>query len=224
MKISINQPYFFPYIGYFQLINYSDIFVNLDHVNFIKSNYMTRNVIKDNNVINVNIFDASSNKKCLETLVVFKKNYIRKLKNKLYHLYLKTPNYNLVIEEIINPIFIEREITISKLNFTIIKTICNYLEIKTKLIETSENITSNKRENCVVDIVKKFNGTEYINSIGGQKLYSYEFFKKNEIDLKFIKPKNLTFSDPYNSILDIIFKYDKQLIIDNLNNFELIYG
>lgn len=224
MKISINQPYFFPYIGYFQLINYSDIFVNLDHVNFIKSNYMTRNVIKDNNVINVNIFDASSNKKCLDTWVGFKKNYIRKLKNKLYHLYHKSPNYDIVNEKIVMPIFFEQEITISKLNLNIIKIICDYLEIKTKIIETSNNLSINKRENCVVDIVKKFNGTEYVNSIGGQKLYTYEFFKKNEINLKFIRPKNLTFSDPYNSILDIMFKYDKQIIIDNLNNFELIYG
>ena len=43
MRISIMQPYIFPYIGYFQLIKASDIFVCLDDVNFIKKGWIHRN-------------------------------------------------------------------------------------------------------------------------------------------------------------------------------------
>ena len=49
MKIGIMQPYFFPYIGYFQLINEVDVYVNLDHVSFMKRSYMTRNTLKNVN-------------------------------------------------------------------------------------------------------------------------------------------------------------------------------
>ena len=45
--IGIMQPYFFPYIGYFQLIQSVDSYVNLDHVAFMKRSYMTRNVLKN---------------------------------------------------------------------------------------------------------------------------------------------------------------------------------
>ena len=48
MKIGVMQPYFFPYLGYFQLINEVDVYVNLDHVSFMKRSYMTRNILKNN--------------------------------------------------------------------------------------------------------------------------------------------------------------------------------
>ena len=50
MKIAIMQPYFFPYIGYWQLINSVDIFIIYDDVNFIKKGYINRNNILINNV------------------------------------------------------------------------------------------------------------------------------------------------------------------------------
>ena len=53
MKIGVMQPYFFPYLGYFQLINEVDVYVNLDHVSFMKRSYMTRNTLKNNVAINI---------------------------------------------------------------------------------------------------------------------------------------------------------------------------
>ena len=65
------QPYFFPYIGYFQLIHCVNTYVNLDHVSFMKRSYMTRNILKNNTPINVNVWGASQNKKCNEILYYF---------------------------------------------------------------------------------------------------------------------------------------------------------
>ena len=45
MKLGIMQPYFFPYIGYFQLINAVDEFLVYDNVNFIKKGWINRNNI-----------------------------------------------------------------------------------------------------------------------------------------------------------------------------------
>ena len=48
MKIAIMQPYLFPYIGYFQLINCVDLFVLLDDVNYIMRGYINRNTLMIN--------------------------------------------------------------------------------------------------------------------------------------------------------------------------------
>ena len=66
MKVAIMQPYFFPYIGYFQLINAVDIFVIYDDVNFIKQSWITRNrILLKNEAFRINLIveGASSSKK-----------------------------------------------------------------------------------------------------------------------------------------------------------------
>lgn len=223
MRIAIMQPYFFPYIGYFQTIKNCDLYVNLDHVNFMKSGFMTRNILKDNISINIEINNASSFEKCCNTYVKFRKNYIRKFKNKLYHLYHREINYEKILNEIIDPIFSFNEITISELNLNIIKKICQYLDINTKIIDSSVGITNKKGKDGVIEIIKTFKGTEYINSYGGLELYSFHDFKKNNIKLMFIKPSKLNFPNPYTSILDLLFTHEKEVINENLNNFELIF-
>ena len=77
MRVGIMQPYFFPYLGYFQLIKEVDVYVNLDHVSFMKRSYMTRNNLKDNTPINLVLNNASQNRKCNEVMVNFENNYIQ---------------------------------------------------------------------------------------------------------------------------------------------------
>ena len=70
MRVGIMQPYFFPYIGYFQLIDAVDTYVNLDHVSFMKRSYMTRNTLKNNTAINIPVSNGSQNKTCREVNVI----------------------------------------------------------------------------------------------------------------------------------------------------------
>ena len=86
------QPYFFPYIGYFQLIDAVDIYVNLDHVSFMKSSYMTRNTLKNNTPFNIPCIGGSQNKKCTEVMVQADKQWFGKFYKTLEHLYGKEKN------------------------------------------------------------------------------------------------------------------------------------
>ena len=64
MKVAIMQPYFLPYIGYFQLINAVDVFVFYDDVNFIKGGWINRNnllVNKGKYLFTIPLTEASSN-------------------------------------------------------------------------------------------------------------------------------------------------------------------
>ena len=119
------------------------------------------------------------------------------------------------------PIFDNFNQTISKFNLEIIKTICNYLDITTKIVNTSEGITDLKREFGLMDITKKFNDTTYVNAIGGKNLYSKDVFKESGIDLKFIEMGDVKFDNKYASILDLLFKYDKEYIKKELKKYEL---
>jgi hypothetical protein len=222
MKIGIMQPYFLPYIGYFQLIDSVDVYVNLDHVSFMKRSYMTRNVLKNKTKVNLNVINGSQNKKCNEVYVNFENDNLNKLKKTLHHLYSKTKNYNIILDEIITPSFIDSNQTISNFNFQLIKKISNYLSIKTKFIDTSFGLTDKKKGDGLIDIVKYFDGKDYINAIGGQNLYTKEQFKSSNIDLFFIKMGESKFENPYNSILDLLFLHNKEEIIKELKNYTLI--
>jgi hypothetical protein len=222
MKIGIMQPYFLPYIGYFQLIDSVDVYVNLDHVSFMKRSYMVRNVLKKDTKINLNVHNASQNKKCNETLVNLNDNYISKYKKTIHHLYSKSLNYNTITDEIINPCFVNKEITISEFNFDLIRKISNYLLIDTIFVNSSEGLTNKKKGEGLIEITKSLEGDVYVNAIGGQSLYQKEIFEKYDVELKFVKMGNVKFENPYVSILDHLYNLPKDKIIQELKNYILI--
>lgn len=220
------QPYFFPYLGYFQLINSVDLYVNLDHVGFMKRSYMTRNTLKNNISINIPVSKGSQNKSCTEVKVLADKKWFNKFKKTLETLYRKDPYYHQVLEEVILPweksiLSLLAEISISEFNFSSIYQICRYLDLEKKFY-SSEGITNRKKNEGLQDITRHFNGKVYINAIGGMKLYSKEDFLSQGIDLKFIKMGEVNIDNPYLSILDLLFRYEKSHLKRELNNYILI--
>jgi len=222
MTIGVMQPYFFPYIGYFQLIDAVDIYVNLDHVSFMKSSYMTRNTLKNNTPISIPVIGGSQNKKCTEVIVKSDDKFVFSFPKTIHHLYSKEKNYKDIIQQIFITDVNSLGYSISQVNLFYIKRICEYLNIKTKIVDTSEGLTVRKKNEGLQDIVKHFNGDIYINAIGGQKLYTKENFASQNIDLKFIKMGDIQFDNPYSSILDILFRYPKEYIQEQLKNYTLI--
>lgn len=226
MKIGIMQPYFFPYIGYFQLMQEVDLYVNLEHVSFMKRSYMTRNTIKNNTPINIPVSNGSQNKTCTEVKVLSDNTWFEKFEKTLECQYKKDLFYSDILEKIIFPwkkdiLSSNTEISISDFNFSSIKYICNYLGIYCKFY-SSVGITTRKKNEGLQDIVKHFEGNHYINAIGGQKLYNKEDFDSKGILLNFIKMGELKIDNPYVSILDLLFRYDKEYLKQELNNYKLI--
>ena len=226
MKIGIMQPYFFPYIGYFQLMQEVDLYVNLEHVSFMKRSYMTRNTIKNNTPINIPVSNGSQNKTCTEVKVLSDNTWFEKFEKTLEYQYKKDLFYSDILEKIIFPwkkdiLSSNTEISISDFNFSSIKYICNYLDMHCKFY-SSVGITTRKKNEGLQDIVKHFEGNHYINAIGGQKLYNKEDFDSKGILLNFIKMGELKIDNPYVSILDLLFRYDKEYLKQELNNYKLI--
>lgn len=229
MTVAIMQPYLFPYIGYWQLINAVDTFVIFDDVNFIKKGYINRNSILLNNnpyQFTLELSKVSQNKLINEVFIGSNKQKILKT---IQRAYAKAPYFEESFE-VINKILSNEENNLSKYIEFSLKTISQYLDIPAKFILSSEIEKNNnlKGQVKIIDICKKIKASKYINAIGGQELYDKEIFKKENIELQFLKSNPIKYKQFNNtfianlSIIDIIMFNQKQDIKSYLNNYSLI--
>ena len=229
MRIAVMQPYLFPYIGYWQLVNSVDTFVIYDDVNFIKQGYINRNNILQNqksHLFTLELIGASSNKKINDIKIG---GNINKLLKTIKQNYSKAPFYKdvcPVLEEILN----NEEKELSKfLGFSLIK-IVKYLNINTKFLYSSDmkNDKTFKAQDRLIEMSKILNATGYINSIGGIELYDKEIFSQNDINLSFLKSSEISYKQfnnefiPNLSIIDVIMFNSKDNVKSMLTQFELI--
>lgn len=228
------QPYIFPYIGYFQLINSVDKFVIYDDVNYIKQGWINRNNILVQNKANlftIPLKNTSSFVKINETEItqVLYKNWKIGFLKTIEQSYKKAPFFDNCYE-IITKITNQEPTNISDYCYHSFKIICEYLSIKTT-IEKSSIIYNNNElnaENRIIDICKIEKASDYINPIGGIELYSKENFKAKNINLHFIKSKPIQYTQfkndflPNLSIIDVLMFNSPETIKKMLNQYELI--
>lgn len=232
MKIAIMQPYFCAYIGYYQLINSVDKFVICDDLQYTKRGWFNRNRIlmngidrvftiplkKDKSYLNVNLRYLADNS------IKARMHVLRQIQS----LYKKAPffaqNYPLVrrlfIQEIDN--------LFDFIHFSVVE-LCANLDIKTEiLLSSSLDIDHElKSQDRVIEMCKFLKTDSYINPIGGKELYDKEIFKKEGIDLRFIKSKNIEYTQfdhkfvPWLSIIDLLMFNDIEQIKGYLTEYEL---
>ena len=233
MKIAIMQPYFFPYIGYFQLINSVDKFIIYDNIQYTKKGWINRNKILVNSSDKIITLPIKKDSDYLDIKERVLANIWEQEKIKMLNLikssYKKSPYFNKVYP-VISSIFEVPNTNLFEFLLNSLHLLNSYLKIKTKITISSDiNIDhSLKSTDKVIAICKEFNTNTYINAIGGQKLYNVKDFKNEGIDLKFIKSSPLTYKQydnefiPWLSIIDVLMFNKKQDIIKLLNNYTLI--
>jgi hypothetical protein len=233
MKLAIMQPYFCPYIGYFQLIKSVDKFVLYDNIEYTKKGWISRNRMllngsdeyfsiplkKDSDFLNINqrFLSETANKELNKIVRRIKENY------------KKAPYFNNVFY-LVEQTFLFDEKNLFKYIFNSIQNLCNYLEIRTEIIISSQlNIEDKLRaEERVISICKHLGAKDYINPIGGLSLYDKNVFMQNEMTLYFLQSdlfKYKQFSDkfiPWLSIIDIMMFNSKAEIQKMLTRYKLI--
>ncbi len=228
-KIAVMQPYFFPYIGYFQLINAVDKFVIYDDVNYIKKGWINRNNIIVNGqkkLFTVSLSGASQNKLINE--IEISDNFV-KFRKTLEMNYLKAPYYFPVME-IIKKILSYENKNLSLFIRNSIQIILDYLDIDTDILLSSTINKDNtlKGQYKILEICKKLQATTYINPIGGVELYDKSYFKENSVELFFIESYSAEYKqfidnfEPYLSILDIMMHNSVEEIKLMLDKYTLV--
>jgi len=211
MKIAVMQPYLFPYIGYWQLINVVDKFVLYDDVNYIKRGWINRNKLRSGR-FTIPLEGASQNRKIRELRVLGDHDAFYRALDVTY----KFAPYYADVRPMLD---LEGEY-ITQVIYNSIKRIKDYLGIKTYIVPSSElynnsNLTGEQRiaHICILE-----GADVYVNSINGYDLYHDHTFRQYNIDLRFLKTKvenNL-------SIIDLLMHKSVAEIRQMLLNYEFV--
>jgi len=235
MTLAIMQPYIFPYIGYWQLINAVDTFVVYDNIQFTKKGWVHRNNILLNNkrtLFSIPLKKDSDYLNVIDrSLSDGSEKEIKKILSKIKTAYKKAPYYE-DIYPLISEILLYKEKNLFEYIYNSIRKVCEYLNIETKIIisSTIDIDHSLKSQEKVIAINKALKSTQYINPIGGTELYKKNNFEKENIKLNFLEsdvPQYKQFNDefiPYLSIIDIMMFNSKNEIKEMLKQFTLKEG
>lgn len=222
MKIAIMQPYFFPYLGYFDLINNVDLFIIYDTVQYIQQGWINRNRILHPSrsgwqYITVPLKKASFHQSyrtpirdiMISDTIDWKPHMIAQLA----HYETSSPHASDVIEFVKNCLQ-SNEPSISKLNVHILEQITDLLGMKFEYqysselkIELDKTRTPQER---VLDLCESLGAKEYVNLPGGVDLYDPQVFKERDINLVFRKLPTFLYQtsdytfEPNLSIVDIL--------------------
>lgn len=234
MTIAVMQPYIFPYIGYFQMINAVDTFVFYDDVNFIKRGWINRNRILTNgkdHLFTVPLKKVSQNNLIKDSYLneELYKDWVSKFLITVESSYKKAPFFSQVFPLLKN-IFEKEYSTINELAISSIKEIAQFLQLKTQFKQSSLSYDNKdmEREERLIDICHKENATHYINAIGGQELYTKDAFAEKGVKLSFIKSNPIEYPQfkgefvPWLSIIDVLMFNERAQILEMLNDYELV--
>jgi WbqC-like protein family len=231
MKVAIMQPYFLPYIGYFQLINAVDVVI-YDNIQFSKKGWFHRNRLlvngnadyftlplkKDSDYLNVNQRYLGDN------WDEEKSKILRKIKE----CYRKAPNFESTYK-LVESVFENSEKNLFEFLYNSVLTVNSYLGIDTKIIKSSViNIDHElKSQDKVLAICNKLEAKQYINPIGGLELYDNNSFTNLNIDLSFLQSNSIEYQQlgqafiPWLSIVDVLMFNDLAKIKSWLSDFKL---
>lgn len=234
MTVGVMQPYFIPYIGYYQLIQHVDLFIIYDNLKYTKKGWINRNRIlstSDNyQMLSIPLQKASDSLNINERYIAsHHKSYMAKNLRKIHATYSKAPYFKNIFP-IVQNLFKDDEKNLFLFLKNSILTINQILGIKTPII-TSSSIPVNhtlKKTDKILTYCKYLGATTYTNPIGGVSLYDKEYFKANKIKLEFIKTKDISYKQKSDifvenlSIIDILMYNPIDEINTMLKNYILI--
>jgi len=229
MKVAVMQPYFFPYLGYFQLIQAVDAFVVYDDVNYIKKGWINRNYIltkDDKQLLTIPLKDASQNRLIneIEMCAMNRKN-IETIRQRYY----KAPQFSCIFP-LVEDIMMQSEKNLARfLNYGL-RGVCHYLDLHPRwyISSTLKKDNKLKGQEKILAICEELKATHYINAPGGRNIYDKKVFTSRGIQLSFIQPKSIAYCQfgnkflPNLSIIDVMMFNNKEQCTKLLKEYELV--
>ena len=234
MKLGIMQPYFFPYLGYFSLINYVDEFIIFDPVQYIRKGWINRNRVlkKGGGVKYINITVA---KHCLTTPIKdIRLSTTQDWRNKILRnldYYEKKAPYYYEVKELLSSCFATEEIRLPQfIGHCLIKT-CQYLAIPfTPSIYSEMNLQHQSPAHpgeWALHISSALGAKEYVNPPGGREIFKKDQFDRVGIKLLFLDQELLPYDqkndhfEPGLSIIDVMMFNSPKAIRQMLQKYTL---
>ena len=214
------QPYFFPYIGYFQLMNAVDKWVIFDDVQYIRHGWVNRNRVLSPNIdkewqyITVPTVKHVKTELIKNIVINNSENWQSNIINKLsYYQKIRAPYFWEVIKVVENCLTYDTDF-LNDLNIKSLKMITRYVGIKFDyIISSKKDFDFSKVKNSgdwAFEITKQMAATTYVNPVGGKEIFDNNKFINEGIDLKFLKSNDIKYKQsrrkyvPWLSIIDIM--------------------
>jgi hypothetical protein len=230
MRVAIMQPYFLPYIGYFQLIKSADIFVLADEYQYTKKGWINRNRAILNKRVETFTLAVSSEGVCISEKKLYSWEDRKTLFRKIKQSYVDAPNsqtINVRLEEFL----VSEEAYLFPLIEESITSICDLLAIDTQILRLSalDNNKELKGIDRVQDIVKTLGADTYLNPEGGREIYKTHEFKCNGLELEFLEHKPKPYPQLISgfierlSIIDLLYMHGNLADLQvHLNSYQTI--
>jgi hypothetical protein len=190
MKLGIMQPYFMPYIGYFQLIAAVDQFILYDNIKYTKKGWINRNRMLQNGKDVMFSLPLKSGSDSLdvrgrELAADFNRD---KLLNQFKGAYSRAPYFEQTFPLLENIVRFEDANLFRYIQHALVQT-CGHLAIATDIRISSHVAIDHelKGQDKVIALCQASGADTYINAIGGVELYSKDDFKLRGIRLQFIR-------------------------------------
>ena len=214
------QPTYLPWIGYFDLMDSSDIFVLLDSVQFDKRSWQQRNKIKSLNgelLLTVPVKTKSKfYQRIYEVEIDYEKYFPNKHIKSVYNAYSKSLFFNeyyFFYKSILN----KKHVLLSDLNIYLIKWLKEEIGINTEIYRSSKINIYGKKTDLLISICKYFNEKDYLSPIGSEKyINENNIFYENGINLIYQNYDHPIYKQmfghfiSYLSVLDLLFNEGKR--------------
>jgi len=234
MIVAIHQPEYLPWLGFFKKMMNVELFVFLDDVQFRKKGWQNRNRIRINDgttLLSIPVH-THSYPKINEVTIDNEKNWSIRHKKSILYNYARAPYFD-EIKDFIESIFEKKFQYLVDLNTEIIKFIMNELEIKSKIVFSSELEISKKGSGRVLDICKAVGADHYITgTFWAESNLRVEEFKKSNIDVEFQKFQHPIYKQihgefiPEMSIIDLLFnkgrKEAKKILQNSISSSHIV--
>ncbi len=230
--VAVMQPYLFPYIGYFQLIHATEIFVFFDDVQYIRRGWINRNRILVNGQpqwVTFPVKKMPRDARIFEATLAIEPKWREKFLKTLDAQYRVAPYFDEVfplIQKIVN--FPEPNLVAFIIHH--FQVLLDYLNLAFHWKRSSEldyNRQANAQEK-VLSICQSLHAKTYINPIGGQELYNKSVFSAAGIELLFLEPQFRQYPQkarsflPGLSIIDVLMWNSVNTIQKMLGEYRLL--
>ena len=202
MRLAVMQPYLFPYVGYYQLLQAVDQFVFFDDVHFIKKGWIHRNAVLlqgERYRFTVPLLKASQNKRIQETQL-HPEEYPRwgqKFLKTLHQGYRSAPFFEEVYALVRRVLLAEND-SLATLAARSVTEVAAYLHVKTDVTYSSalDYDRDGDGQAKIISLCRLQRADEYVNAIGGQELYDAASFKEHQIALRFLQSQGIKYEQP----------------------------
>ena len=227
MIISIHQPNYIPWIGYFEKIFLSDIFIFFDNVQMPKNkSFVSRSkLVNQNNAFWLTIPIKKEGLKTIAEAEIVNNFWKKKHLSTIHHAYSKSSFYNNNFNKFSKILLSSDTGYIAELNIKIINLLLEILDIKAKVFRASELNLKTSGASSIYEIIKIFGADTYLSGdgIGSLKHMDYQKLEKLNINLKFVNTDLKNYYSQYKngdnifSILDLLLTHGDSYIKEKLN-------